>query len=156
MNGVKKMFPREKQFADLLDKQNRKWQYPSPRFEIEDTHYRPDFYLPDENLYIEVVGSRQAYHANKRKIEKFRKLYPHIKFIIVDYKNKPLKLCGERDKNNMRKNKDISIKISSELYRQVKACAKKEWRTIKGVLEIAIAQYLQKNILSGSLKYLEK
>lgn len=98
MYGVKKMFPREKQFADLLDKQNRKWQYPASRFKINDTHYRPDFYLPNENLYIEVVGSRQAYHANKKKIAKFLHLYPHIKFTIVDYENIPYPYLKKSEK----------------------------------------------------------
>ena len=81
------MFPKEKQFADLLDKQKKEWQYPTKRFDLGNTTYRPDFYLPNENLYIEVIGTRQAYHANKNKIFKFRKLYPFVKFIIVDFTN---------------------------------------------------------------------
>ena len=38
------MFPREKQFADLLTKQKRKWEYPTKRFDLGNTTYRPDFY----------------------------------------------------------------------------------------------------------------
>lgn len=83
------MYKREKIFAELLTKQDRKWQYPAPRFEIGKTHYRPDFFLPKENLYIEVVGTRQAYHANKNKMFKLKQLYPHIRLLIVDYKNNP-------------------------------------------------------------------
>ena len=42
---------------------------------------------------------------------------------------------------------DISIKVSKEIYNKIKACAKKETRTLKAVLEIAVCQYLQKKVL---------
>ena len=80
------MFPKEKQFANILNKQNRKWKYPAKRFKLKNTTYRPDFFLPDENLYIEVVGTRQAYHQNKHKIAELKKL------IIVDFEGHELKI----------------------------------------------------------------
>ena len=80
------MHDREKQFADLLTKQGRKWEYPSRKFQMGKTSYRPDFFLPDEDIYIEVVGTRQAYFANKEKIAKFRELYPNVKLFIYDHK----------------------------------------------------------------------
>jgi hypothetical protein len=85
------MFPREKQFADLLDKQGRKWEYPCQRFDLGSTTYRPDFYLPKERLYIEIVGSRQAYSSNRRKIAQFIKLYPKIKFQVIAFGNDSVK-----------------------------------------------------------------
>ena len=42
---------------------------------------------------------------------------------------------------------DISIKISPETYKKIRTCAKKERRTLKTILEIAVCQYLQKKIL---------
>lgn len=54
------MYPREKYFADLLTKQGKKWQYPVKRFQLKRTTYRPDFYLPEEDLYVEVVGSKTS------------------------------------------------------------------------------------------------
>jgi hypothetical protein len=98
------MYPKEKEFADLLNKQHKKWIYPTKRFNLGKTTYRPDFYLPNERLYIEVVGSRQAFHANKNKIILFKKLFPHIKFIIVDYKNNPLPYNNPIPKNLINNN----------------------------------------------------
>jgi len=86
---MKIKYSKEKMFARLLRQQKRKFTYQVPIFRLKNSYYRPDFYLPKENLYIEVVGSRQAYHANKAKYEEFKKLYPDIKFIIVDYLNFP-------------------------------------------------------------------
>lgn len=83
-----KMFPKERLFTQLLNKQKRKWVYAPHCFRLNKTTYTPDFYLPEENLYIEIVGSRQAFHSNKKKIIKFKKLYPHIKFEIKRYYNK--------------------------------------------------------------------
>jgi len=42
---------------------------------------------------------------------------------------------------------DVMIRLSSEIHKQVKICANKEKRTIKATIEIAVAQYLQKQIL---------
>ena len=83
------MHTREKIFADMLISQKRKWLYESKRFKLKTSHYTPDFYLPNENLYIEIIGTRQAYHANKKKISEFKTLYPNINFIILDYKGNP-------------------------------------------------------------------
>lgn len=45
--------------------------------------YTPDFLLIDERIYIELVGSRQAFHANKNKYDEFIKAYPSKHFRIV-------------------------------------------------------------------------
>ena len=86
-----KIFPREKQFSKLLDKHNIAWQFPCKRFKLRATTYRPDFYLPEKDIYIEVVGSRQAFHLNKYKFVEFLKLYPTIKFKIADWKGRNYK-----------------------------------------------------------------
>lgn len=55
--------------------------YPAT-FRISDDNYTPDFYDGERNAFIEVAGTRQAYHANKHKYEKFRRIYPKILFEI--------------------------------------------------------------------------
>ena len=59
--------------ADLLDKFRIRWEYEPTLFEL--THdedgrctmgFRPDFYLPDHDLYIEVTWARQEHTTNKR------------------------------------------------------------------------------------------
>jgi len=42
---------------------------------------------------------------------------------------------------------DKTIRISSELHKKIKDCAKKEKRTLKTILEISVAQHLQKKVL---------
>ena len=63
------MHDSEKRFANLLTKQNKPWVYHPRHFDLYPRyrHYEPDFYLPDEDKYIEVVGTRQAFHSNKKK-----------------------------------------------------------------------------------------
>jgi hypothetical protein len=46
--------------------------------------YTPDFYCRKTLSFYEVVGSRQAFHSDKFKIEAFQRAYPQIKFYIVD------------------------------------------------------------------------
>lgn len=86
------MHPKEKEFADLLTKQGRKWIYHYKSFSLGHTSYEPDFYLPKENLYIEVVGNPSSLRNNARKIMQFKRVYSKIKFIIVNYKGIPISI----------------------------------------------------------------
>ena len=79
------MHDTEKTFADLLDKQKRKWVYHPCKFKLNNTTYEPDFYLPKEKLYIEVIASKGGYLQNKYKYDLFKKLYPKLRFKILDY-----------------------------------------------------------------------
>ena len=59
-----------------------------PRFfEIEINEeirrYIPDFYLPDDDLYVELNCSRPD-KPKRRKIDIFKRTYPFIKFKEID------------------------------------------------------------------------
>lgn len=58
------------------------WIHQPATFKFSGVYYTPDFYDNERNVFIEVVGSRQAYHANKHKYTLFRKSFPHIIFEI--------------------------------------------------------------------------
>jgi len=47
-------------------------------FRFNGLKYSPDFYDGEKNVFIEVAGSRQAYHANKDKYELFRKHFSKL------------------------------------------------------------------------------
>ena len=51
-------------------------------FKLNNLSYTPDFYDGVRNCFIEVAGTRQAYHANKHKYELMREIYPLINFEI--------------------------------------------------------------------------
>ena len=72
----------EKRVADYLFQHGIRWTYEAKTFEMGDLTYTPDFYLPDENKYIEVKGwmSPQA----KAKIETFRRWNPDVCLEIWD------------------------------------------------------------------------
>lgn len=50
----------EVRYAKYLDQNNIKWRRPTEKFkytfEGKDSYYTPDFYLPEQNLYIEIKG----------------------------------------------------------------------------------------------------
>ena len=58
-----------------------KYRYEPKAFNLDNTTYRPDFYLPKTNEYIEIKG----YWRNdaKTKFKLFKKLYPKIKVKIL-------------------------------------------------------------------------
>lgn len=77
------MHDSEKQFAHYLKSQGKTWLYEPRRFKLKATTYKPDFYCPENDIYYEVVGTRQAIWRAKNKIIEFKKSYPNIKFKIV-------------------------------------------------------------------------
>ncbi len=61
---------------------HKNWMFHPATFHMGIEKYGPDFYDGERNVFIEVVGTRQAYHLNKTKYELFRRTYPLIKFEI--------------------------------------------------------------------------
>lgn len=60
--------------------QNRRWLYQPVTFHCKNYNYTPDFYLLDENIFIEVIGSTQAYYSNLHKYRHIKQCFPYINF----------------------------------------------------------------------------
>ncbi len=73
--------------AHLLDFYGIPWEYEPHSFTLEeDEHGRvieaacPDFYLPEQDLYVEITTMKQSLVTRKnRKIRKLRERYPDLK-----------------------------------------------------------------------------
>ena len=82
--------PSEAEIARVLDFYRIRWQYEPTSFPLardEAGHiteaFRPDFYLPDLDLYLELTTLKQSLVTDKnRKIRKFRELYPDIQLKV--------------------------------------------------------------------------
>jgi hypothetical protein len=76
----------EETFARILDYYAIEWQYEPRTFPLEwDSDgnvieaFSPDFYLPQQDLYIELTTLRPELTTKKnRKLRRMRILYPHI------------------------------------------------------------------------------
>ena len=85
----------ELEYAKILDYYGVPWMYEPHTFVLaraEDGRvteaFTPDFYLPEQDLYLEVTVMKQSLVTRKnRKLRKLRKLYPDVK----------IKLFYERD-----------------------------------------------------------
>ena len=85
----------ERECARILDWYGIPWEYEPRSFVLErdaegrvTSAFTPDFYLPDQDLYLEVTVMKQSLVTRKnRKLRKLRALYPHVK----------IKLFYERD-----------------------------------------------------------
>lgn len=58
------------------------WKHHPANFRFDGHRYQPDFYDGERNVFIEVVGTRQAFSQNKAKYKEFIKAYPKINFEI--------------------------------------------------------------------------
>jgi hypothetical protein len=87
--------PAELEYAKVLDWHGIPWEYEPTTFVLaRDAEGRvteaftPDFYLPEQDLYLEVTVMKQSLVTRKnRKLRKLRELYPDVK----------VKLFYERD-----------------------------------------------------------
>jgi len=88
----------ERQFAMLLDFYAVAWQYEPTEFVLERDRrghavqaFRPDFYLPAHDLYVEITTMNQKLVTKKnRKVRRLRECYPDIQVKVLyqrDYLN---------------------------------------------------------------------
>lgn len=83
--------PFEAEFARLLDYYRMPWSYEPTTFALDwDDQGRPvefctpDFYLPDQRLYVELTTVRQCLVTRKhRKVRMLRSRYPGIKITVL-------------------------------------------------------------------------
>jgi len=88
------MHSSEEEFAHMLDFYRIRWEYEPKTFMLEwDSEgnvieaFSPDFYLPDQDLFIELTTQKpkQAWKKN-RKIRRMKDLYPDISVRLIDKK----------------------------------------------------------------------
>ena len=78
--------PIEEEFARILDYYGIRWEYEPRQFALardEDGRiteaFTPDFYLPDQDLYVELTTMRPRLITRKnRKLRRLIELYPEI------------------------------------------------------------------------------
>jgi hypoxanthine phosphoribosyltransferase len=85
--------PAEVEFAAFLDFYRIRWQYEPKSFPLRWRDGRvaemltPDFYLPEQDMYVELTTMRQALVTRKnRKIRRLQELYPNINVVLVHRK----------------------------------------------------------------------
>jgi hypoxanthine phosphoribosyltransferase len=77
----------ELECAQLLDFYGVPWEYEPTSFVLErdadgrvTSAFTPDFYLPEQDLYVEVTVMKQSLVTRKnRKLREVRRLYPGVK-----------------------------------------------------------------------------
>jgi hypoxanthine phosphoribosyltransferase len=77
----------ELECAKVLDFYGVPWEYEPRSFALDRDErgrvteaFKPDFYLPEQDLYLEVTVMKQSLVTRKnRKIRKLRELYPDVK-----------------------------------------------------------------------------
>jgi hypoxanthine phosphoribosyltransferase len=86
--------PAEHEFAAFLDFYRIRWQYEPTSFPLrwEDGRvtemFSPDFYLPEQDLYVELTTMKQSLVTRKnRKMREVRELYPDVNVVLIYRKN---------------------------------------------------------------------
>jgi hypothetical protein len=77
----------ERECAKVLDFYGVPWEYEPHTFVLEETEdgniaqaFTPDFFLPEQNLYLEITVMKQRLVTRKnRKLRKLRERYPEVR-----------------------------------------------------------------------------
>jgi hypoxanthine phosphoribosyltransferase len=83
--------PIEAEFARILDYYGIKWEYEPRTFDLAwdkqgkvTKAFAPDFYIPSQDLYVELTTVRPKLITRKnKKIRALKKLYPEIKIKLL-------------------------------------------------------------------------
>jgi hypothetical protein len=78
---------------------HKNWLYQPVIFHLPSGNYTPDFYDAVTGIFIEVVGTRQAFEDNKIKYAEFRTAFPTI---TLEFKNRNGEMCREDDGKKIR------------------------------------------------------
>jgi hypoxanthine phosphoribosyltransferase len=84
--------PSEAEFARILDFYQIAWEYEPHTFALRRDEegnvleaFSPDFYLPDQDLYVELTTMEQRLITRKhRKLRRLRQLYPDVNIKLLD------------------------------------------------------------------------
>ena len=84
--STKFVHPAEETFAQILDFYGIPWEYEPRTFPLEwgdngnvTEAFAPDFYLPEQDLYVELTTLRPQLSSNKnRKLKRMQELYPEV------------------------------------------------------------------------------
>jgi len=87
--------PIEEEFARILDFYNIRWVYEPRTFALDwdengnvTLAFTPDFYLPDQDLYIELTTLRPSLANQKNyKQRRMAELYPDVNLILLKRKD---------------------------------------------------------------------
>lgn len=87
--------PAEEEFAKILDFYNIAWEYEPRTFALEwdeqgnvNMAFSPDFYLPEQDLYIELTTLRPSLSTKKNyKQRRMAELYPEVNLILLKRKD---------------------------------------------------------------------
>ncbi len=90
-NGPVFIHPVEEIFAQILDYYNIQWEYEPRTFDLEKDAegnvtlaFKPDFYLPAQDMYIELTTLRpQLTRIKNKKIRLMNQLYPQINIKLI-------------------------------------------------------------------------
>jgi hypoxanthine phosphoribosyltransferase len=115
--------PIEAAFAKILDFYGVEWEYEPRMFPLKwDKNgkvieaFRPDFYLPGQNLYVELTTLRPKLTQRKnRKLKQIKQLYPDLN----------IKLFKRRELRNMM----LRFGMEEEAERIFGTEAQEEWET---------------------------
>lgn len=96
--------PSERLFANLLNLYGYEWSYEPLEFPLAWNErgepiraFRPDFFLHDQGLFIELTVLEQRLVTKKnQKIRRFRLLYPEVQLLVV-YQRDFLRLMKQHD-----------------------------------------------------------
>lgn len=85
--------PAEVEFAAFLDFYRIRWEYEPKSFPLRWRNGRvaemftPDFYLPEQDLFVELTTMKQSLVTRKhRKIRRFKAMYPNVSVMLVHRK----------------------------------------------------------------------
>ena len=69
--------------AEIIFHNNHPSFYHHPAcFHFGDEKYYPDFYDPDNNIFYEIIGSRQRFQQLREKLKSFINAYPKIVLVV--------------------------------------------------------------------------
>lgn len=126
----------EQAFAEKMQAEGKKIIFQPYLREIK---LRPDFYCVDDDIYYEVISTRQAYHLRKEKIKKAIDKGIKIKVVKPDGSPYPL-TCREYGK--ARDEERVFLRISEREKKEAEKEAAKKGLTLSAYIRMLLYEQI--------------
>lgn len=100
-------------FETQADKDKRYIHHPCIFHFPDGMRYTPDFYCIDDNVFIELICTRQAFFQNKHKYNAIKLHYPQVSFQIVKTYRGNINPLLTRPGKQARIDRDIAVKYGT-------------------------------------------
>lgn len=138
----------ERAYAERLDRMSIAWERPQFKtFPLDGTSYTPDFFLPESDTFVEIIGTAARWPQIRPKVAAIYRAYPNTRLVVTN-KDGEAWPGASREELWSREPEPVDVciiikGIPKSLWRRFKVRAAMRGETMRAALLEGLADYIK-------------